>query len=67
MIDRIGVFARGEQGHPEMESEVYAEKVVGDVLGGTEGTIWRGAQSSIVRVAMGVIPSWLMVRTTSNL
>ncbi|OKO94966.1 NADPH-dependent 1-acyldihydroxyacetone phosphate reductase [Penicillium subrubescens] len=65
--DRIGVFARGEQGHPEMEPEVYAEKVVGDVLGGTEGTIWRGAQSSIVRVAMGVIPSWLMVRTTSNL
>jgi short-subunit dehydrogenase len=64
--DRIGVFARGEQGHSEMEPEVYAEKVVGDVLDGAEGTIWRGAQSSIVRVAMAVVPSWLMVSTRLN-
>lgn len=62
IVDRIGVFARGEQGHPEMKPGVYAGKVVGDVLGGAEGTIWRGAQSSIVRVAMAVIPTWLMVR-----
>jgi hypothetical protein len=49
-----------------MEAKVYAEKVVGDVLGGAEGTIWRGAQSSIVRIAMAVIPTWLMVRIRLN-
>ncbi|KAJ5390351.1 oxidoreductase [Penicillium cataractarum] len=60
IIDQIGVFARGEQGHPEMEPKVYAEKVVGDVLGGAEGTIWRGAQSSTIRIAMSIIPTWLL-------
>lgn len=66
IMDRIGVFARGEQGHPEMEPKVYAEKVVGDVLGGAEGTIWRGAQSSTIRIAMAIIPTWLLVRTKIN-
>ncbi|KAJ5984624.1 oxidoreductase [Penicillium waksmanii] len=58
--ERIGVFARGDQGHPQMEANIYARKVVGDVLGGTEGTIWRGAQSTIVKVALAIIPTWLM-------
>lgn len=62
IVDRIEIFARGEQGHPQMESKVYAEKVVGDVLGGAKETIWRGAQSTIVRIAMAVIPTWLLVR-----
>ncbi|KAJ5439633.1 oxidoreductase [Penicillium daleae] len=61
IVDRIEIFARGEQGHPQMESKVYAEKVVGDVHGGAKETIWRGAQSTIVRIAMAVIPTWLLV------
>ncbi|KAL3477738.1 hypothetical protein BJX99DRAFT_245960 [Aspergillus californicus] len=60
IAERIGVYARGEQGHPQMEPGVYAKKVVGDVLGGAEGTIWRGAQSTIVKVAMAIVPTWLM-------
>ncbi|KAJ5594264.1 oxidoreductase [Penicillium hispanicum] len=57
---RIGVYARGEQGHPQMKTTLYAEKVVDDVLGGAQGKIWRGAQSTLVRVAMALIPDWLM-------
>ncbi|KAJ5743577.1 oxidoreductase [Penicillium manginii] len=60
IAERIGVYARGEQGHPQMEANLYATKVVGDVLGGAEGTIWRGAQSTIVKFALAMIPTWLM-------
>ncbi|CAF9919647.1 hypothetical protein IMSHALPRED_004685 [Imshaugia aleurites] len=48
--------ARGEDGTPRMEPSVYAEKVVGDVLGGARGQIWRGGYASIVRFALSKLP-----------
>ncbi|KAJ5266890.1 oxidoreductase [Penicillium angulare] len=57
--DKIGIYSRGEQGHPQTDPKVYAEKVVGDILGGAPGTIWRGAQSYTVRYALPWVPDWL--------
>lgn len=53
--------ARGEDGTPRMEPSVYAEKVVGDILGGAKGQIWRGGYASIVRFVLSKLPTSLSV------
>lgn len=53
--------ARGEDGTPRMEAEEYAERVVGDVLGGKTWQIWRGGYASVVRFTAGWFPGWVSV------
>lgn len=43
-------------------AEKYAEKVVGDVLGGASGRVWRGAMATSVRWVVMLMPTWLLVR-----
>ena len=44
----ISARARGEDGVPRMETSVYADKVVGDVLAGANCSVWRGSVASLV-------------------
>ena len=53
--------ARGEDGTPRMEASVYAEKVVGDVLGGASGQIWRGGYASIIQFFLSRLPASVSV------
>lgn len=59
--EKIGIYARGEQGHPQMNPDVYASRVVADILGGAQGKIWRGAQSTLVKVVLPWLPEWIIV------
>ena len=52
----IGARARGEDGVTRMAPGVFAEKVVGDVVGGVNGTVWRGGLASVVRFVAGWLP-----------
>ena len=57
----IAARARGEDGTPRMEPSVFAEKVVGDILGGANRHIWRGGYASIVRYTSYWFPFSLAV------
>lgn len=59
----IAARAKGEGGTPQMTPSVFAEKVVGDVLGGANGPIWRGGYASIVRI----VSSWLPVSVSDSM
>lgn len=61
----IASRARGEDGTPRMEPSVYAEKVVGDIMGGASGQIWRGGYASIVRFALSKLPVMVSVSRIS--
>ena len=62
----IAARARGEDGTPRMEPSVYANKVVGDVLGGANGQIWRGGFASIVRFTSTWFPAFISVSKTQQ-
>ncbi|KAL9070407.1 MAG: hypothetical protein Q9157_005819 [Trypethelium eluteriae] len=53
----IAARARGEDGVPRMDTSVYADRVVGDVLAGANRTIWRGSVASLVSIFNGWMPS----------
>ena len=63
----IAARARGEAGMLWMESSVYAEKVVGDVLGGCSGQIWRGGYAWVVRWVLSRLPSSVSVSRARSL
>jgi 1-acylglycerone phosphate reductase len=44
-----------------MKSEDYAEKVVGDILGGATGKIWRGSGAPIKRYLSPILPQSVVV------
>ena len=54
----IAARARGVDIKKKMKKEDFAEKVVSDVLGGTNGKIWRGELASAIRC----IPASFLVR-----
>lgn len=48
--------------HPnKTEAAVYAQQVVGDVLGGATGRVWRGANAATARYAAPVLPQSIRV------
>lgn len=57
----IAARARGEDGVPRIEAAEYAERVVGDVLGGSTWQIWRGGYASIVRYTSAWFPASVSV------
>lgn len=59
--DVIQTRAKGETIGKRTEVTEFAEKVVHDLLRGSQHTIWRGALSSTVKLAAQWIPDWLMV------
>ena len=54
--EEIAARAKGESGTPQMMPSVFAEKVVGDVLGGVSGPVYRGGYASIVRFVASRLP-----------
>ena len=57
----ISARARGEDGLPRFKAAEYAERVVGDVLGGSTWQIWRGSYASIVRYTSAWFPASVSV------
>ena len=57
----IAARAKGEDGVPKMESSVFAEKIVGDVLGGANWPVWRGKYASMVRLVAWWLPVFVIV------
>ena len=58
--------AVGDDGTPRMEPMAYAERVVGDVLGGASRQIWRGGYASIVRFMSSWFPASISVSEISG-
>lgn len=58
----IADLAKGHDPNVTVTVEHYAQKVVGDVLGGASGQIWRGGMATVARWAVMVLPTWVIVR-----
>lgn len=55
-------------GNPEsMATDIYANQVVLDILGGTYGTIYRGNLVNIARFLSSLVPTFVLVSLLSNL
>ena len=57
---QISDIAHGAHVPNQMSSKDYAEKVVGDILGGTSGRLWRGGNATAVR-CLSALPQSVMV------
>lgn len=62
---QITELATGSEndGVHRMSAGSFAEKVVNDIIQGTNGKIWRGTYSSVVRLSTAVMPTEILVRT----
>lgn len=45
----------------KMDVDVFAERVVKDILRGTSGPIWRGSMSSVCKFVASYVPTFLLV------
>ncbi|KAJ5659212.1 hypothetical protein N7507_005663 [Penicillium longicatenatum] len=59
-LEQITKLSAGDDGVKRMEREEFARKLVGDVLLGTGGKVWRGASASATRLASLLAPSWVL-------
>lgn len=66
MQKTIATKATGEDMQKRMKAAEYARKVVGDVLGGTNGKIWRGPMATFVRFGMTFFPTFYIVSRCSS-
>lgn len=57
--------ARGQEGAPRMEPEVYAKRLVSEITAGRAGKFWYGASAGIVKFAVPYLPTWLMVNDST--
>ena len=62
---KISWYARGEDIQDKMSADDYANRVVGDVLGGAKGKIWRGKLATTLKYLTSM-PSSLMVSGSLN-
>ena len=62
----IAARARGEDGTPRVKPSEYADRVVGDVLGGSTWQVWRGGYASIVRFTSSWFPLSISVSRVSQ-
>lgn len=62
--DRVNEKTRVEGGMErwQMSIEKFAEEVLGDVLKGHSGHLYKGGMSSMLRLFTWLLPSWVMVR-----
>jgi short-subunit dehydrogenase len=56
--------AAGKQMYKVMPAAVFAQKVVGDVLSGATGRVYRGARASFVWFLSSWVPQFLQVRAS---
>ena len=59
--DRIQARGAGQDVKSKDSPSVFAQKVVGDVLGGARGLVWRGKAASVICFLSKIAPMWLMV------
>ena len=57
----IATRVRDENGTTRMEPKVFAEKVVGDVLGGANWLIWKRGYASVAHFLTSWVPIYLFV------
>lgn len=63
MEDTLRTIVSGEYARDMlMEPDIYAQKVVNDVMNASNGIIWRGAYSSMLAFMASYLPSFVMVR-----
>ena len=53
--------SRGEDGFRRMNTKVYADRVVQDILGGASGLVWRGSQATTIKWSSALLPTFMMV------
>ncbi|RMJ26901.1 hypothetical protein PHISP_02208 [Aspergillus sp. HF37] len=53
--------AVGEDVQAKSSPASFAKAVVGDVLGGAAGPVWRGAMASMVRIMSSFVPTSMLV------
>lgn len=58
----ISDMAHGKDIPNQMSCREYAEKVIGDILGGASGKIWRGGSATATRYLSAVLPQSIIVR-----
>lgn len=58
---QLSALAKGGSVKTKMPASTYADKVVSDVINGTNGKVWRGTFSSLARYAAWVLPAGLQV------
>lgn len=61
VASNIEAMARGENVKNPMASDVYANEVVKDVLGGETGQVWRGTDAGLAKIGKSLFPGWLIV------
>lgn len=59
---QINKVAYGKDIPNQMSCEEYAEKVVGDILGGASGKIWKGGNATATRYLSALLPQSAIVR-----
>ena len=57
----IAKRSRGEDGWKRMNTKVYADRVVDDVLGGASGLVWRRTQATTIKWLSALLPTFVMV------
>jgi short-subunit dehydrogenase len=57
----INNMAHGKDIPNQISCEAYAERIVGDILGGASGKIWRGADGNATRFLSAIAPRAIMV------
>ncbi|KAF2194252.1 oxidoreductase [Zopfia rhizophila CBS 207.26] len=58
--------AKGNDGYKRMKADEFAEGVVGDVLRGATGKVWRGENATATRIASVLMPMPVMDRVLLN-
>lgn len=61
--DAIANRAQGGDGYARMDTKLYAERVVKDVLRGVTGRLWVGNNSTATKWVSALVPDSLMARS----
>jgi 1-acylglycerone phosphate reductase len=61
IASNIEAISNGSDVKDPTPSDVYAEAVVKDVLGGKTGQVWRGSSAALAKFAKSFFPQWLIV------
>ena len=59
--DTIASRARGNDPVKRMATSDYANKVVGDILGGATGRVWRGSMATTMKYVLAMVPTSVLV------
>jgi len=65
-IQMAGTPGQGNLKKFEMPLDKLAPKLVGDILNGKTGLVWRGGMSTMVRYFSALMPTWFQVRNYDN-